>query len=138
MRRTLRTLTLALAACTSTLSFAVDLSFWSWRVEDKDFYDAIAKEYKAISGDDVKFIAYKNTEADYALINHVPIFRAYEKGMGHTATYRTANGGAYSRVAVRWLDWQLKGDRDAASWFKGSDCRLCTNPMWVVRKKNID
>ena len=90
-----------------------------------------------ISGDGSD-IAYKNTEADYELINQVPIFRAYEKGMGHTATYRTAHGGAYSRVAVHWLDWQLKGDREAAAWFRGVDCRLCTNPMWVVRKKGID
>ena len=62
MKKTLRSISLAALACTSTLSFAVDLTFWSWRVEDKDFYDAIAKEYKAISGDDVKFTGYKNTE----------------------------------------------------------------------------
>ena len=62
MKSTLRTLSLALVGCASTLSYAVDLTFWSWRVEDKAFYEMIAKEYKAISGDDVKFSAYKNTE----------------------------------------------------------------------------
>lgn len=62
MKTTLRTLSLALVGCAGSLSFAADLTFWSWRVEDKAFYEMIAKEYKAVSGDDVKFSAYKNTE----------------------------------------------------------------------------
>jgi dienelactone hydrolase len=90
-----------------------------------------------ISGDPSD-IAYVNSDDDYSRINQVPIFRGYEKGMGHTATYRTPNGGSYSAVAVAWLDWQLKGDAQAAAWFKGKNCRLCTDPMWVVRKKNLD
>ncbi len=62
MKTALRTLGLALAACACSVSFATDLTFWSWRVEDKAFYEMIAREYKAVSGDDVKFSAYKNTE----------------------------------------------------------------------------
>lgn len=41
---------------------AEELTFWSWRVEDKAFYEAVAKDYKAQHGVDVKFVAYKNTE----------------------------------------------------------------------------
>lgn len=62
MKVFIRTMGLALAGYASTLSIAADLTFWSWRVEDKAFYEMIAKEYKAISGDDVKFSPYKNTE----------------------------------------------------------------------------
>lgn len=63
MKFTKRILGIALAAsCVSTISLAADLTFWSYRVEDKAFWDAITKEYKAVSGDDVKFTAYKNTE----------------------------------------------------------------------------
>ena len=62
MKTTLRILSLALLACAGNVAFATELMFWSWRVEDKAFYEAIAKEYKAMSGDDVKFSAYKNTE----------------------------------------------------------------------------
>lgn len=55
-----------LAACIATASslaaHAADLSFWSWRVEDKAFYDEIARQYKAATGDTIKFTAYKNTE----------------------------------------------------------------------------
>ncbi len=62
MKSTLRNLGLAALALASGASMAVELSFWSWRVEDKAFYESIAKDYKAASGVDVKFIAYKNTE----------------------------------------------------------------------------
>ena len=62
MKITSRILALAMLALASGASMAVELSFWSWRVEDKAFYDQIAKDYKAISGVDVKFTAYKNTE----------------------------------------------------------------------------
>lgn len=41
---------------------SAELTFWSWRVEDKAFYEKIARDYKKVSGDDVKFLAYKNTE----------------------------------------------------------------------------
>lgn len=58
--------TLASLACSSALfslsSHAAELSFWSWRVEDKAFYEQIAKQYKAKTGDEIKFTAYKNTE----------------------------------------------------------------------------
>ena len=39
---------------------------------------------------------------------------------------------------VAWLDWQLKGDKDAAKYFVGADCLLCTNPIWEVAKKNLN
>lgn len=90
-----------------------------------------------ISGDE-RDIAFKNADADYEAINHIPIFRAYEKGIGHIGTYRSPNGGDFGQVGVKWLDWQLKGDNEARTWFVGANCKLCTNPNWVVRKKRID
>jgi hypothetical protein len=42
-------------------------------------------------------------------------------------------------VVLSWLDWQLKGDKEAAEMFQGDNCGLCTDPKWVVvGKKNID
>jgi hypothetical protein len=90
-----------------------------------------------ISGDQSD-IAFANSEDDVSRINHVPLFRAYAKGVGHTGTYRTPNGGLFGTVAVAWLDWQLKGDKTAAAWFTGTACRLCTDPAWVVQRKRID
>ena len=45
--------------------------------------------------------------------------------------------GWFGEVAVQWLDWQLKGSADAARWFTGSDCRLCTEPVWSIQKKGM-
>lgn len=90
-----------------------------------------------ISGDPSD-IAFKNAEDDVDRIETVPVFRGWAKGIGHTGTYRSANGGEFSKVAVAWLDWQLKGSAEGKSWFVGKDCKLCTNPGWVVRKKKID
>jgi hypothetical protein len=40
-------------------------------------------------------------------------------------------------VAVAWLDYQLKGSADAAKWFVGADCRLCTEHVWTIQKKGM-
>jgi len=99
----------------------------------KDLHAPIAY----ISGDD-RDIAFNNSNADFALIEHVPALRAYKKGLGHTGSFRTPNGGVFGEVAVAWLDWQLKGDENASHWFIGDDCRLCKDPGWVLKTKNMD
>ncbi len=97
MKTTLRTLSLALLGCASTVSFAVDLTFWSWRVEDKDFYETIAREYKAISGDDVKFSPYKNTE--YAAV----LSAALAAGSGPDIIHTRAYGGLAALADADYL-----------------------------------
>jgi dienelactone hydrolase len=81
-------------------------------------------------------IAYPNAEDDFARITTVPVFKA-NLNVGHGGTYRQPGGGWFGEVAVRWLDWQLKGSTDAARWFTGADCRLCTEPVWSVQKKGM-
>ena len=58
--------------------------------------------------------------------------------MTHIGTYGQANGGFFSQVAVAWLDWQLKGNMQAATMFKGKDWTLCSSLSWHITKKNID
>jgi hypothetical protein len=87
---------------------------------------------------DFEDIAYPNAEGDFEKITSIPLFRAYAHGVLHTATYRERNGGEYGGVAIAWLNWQLKGDQKSARMFIGSDCGLCVNPRWVVRKKNMN
>jgi hypothetical protein len=58
--------------------------------------------------------------------------------MTHIGTYGAPNGGFFGRIAVDWLDWHLKGDKQAAKMFKGKDCTLCAAPSWHVFKQNID
>lgn len=90
-----------------------------------------------ISGDS-QDVAFINGNNDFNQITSIPIFRGYERGVGHGGTYRQPNGGEFGGVAVAWLNWQLKGDQRAGLMFRGHDCGLCVNPRWVVRKKNID
>lgn len=44
---------------------------------------------------------------------------------------------AEARVATAWLDWQLKGNADAARWFAAPHCRLCTTYGWTVQTKHF-
>jgi len=89
-----------------------------------------------ISGDD-EDLAFGNANDDFERIDHVPVFRAFARGMLHEGTYLQRNGGEFAGIAVGWLNWQLKGDGRAAHLFVGADCGLCVNPHWVVRSKHL-
>jgi hypothetical protein len=90
-----------------------------------------------MSGDESD-IAYANANDDFEKINHIPVFRAFERGIGHGGTYHDPDGGAFGKVALAWLDWQLKGNKEAAKMFQGDQCSLCIDSQWVIRKKKID
>jgi dienelactone hydrolase len=89
-----------------------------------------------ISGDE-QDIAFANANDDFAQIEHVPVLRAYGRGITHGGTYSEPNGGEFAGVAVGWLNWQLKGDARARHLFVGPECGLCVNPHWVIRSKNL-
>lgn len=89
-----------------------------------------------ISGD-ASDIAHNNANADFEYIKSIPVFRAWERGVGHGGTYNQPNGGEFAGIGVAWLSWQLKGDQKAALMFRGPDCGLCVNPKWVVQTKNL-
>ena len=89
-----------------------------------------------VSGDE-RDVAFVNSNADFDAINHIPVFRAYKKGVGHSDGHRHVNGGEFGQIAVKWLDWQLKGDAAARAWFVGADCTLCRTEGWVVRAKKL-
>lgn len=89
-----------------------------------------------ISGDQSD-IAFANANDDFARLDHVPVFRGYERGVPHMGTYHEPNGGEFGGVAVAWLNWRLKGDAKAARMFLGEACGLCVNPRWVARSKNL-
>ena len=89
-----------------------------------------------ISGDSSD-IAFNNANADFEYLKSIPVFRAWERGVGHGGTYNQPNGGEFAGIGVAWLNWQLKGDQRAALMFRGPDCGLCLNPKWVVQAKNL-
>nr|WP_315382165.1 hypothetical protein [uncultured Sphingomonas sp.] len=82
-------------------------------------------------------IAWPNGTDDFDRIDTVPAILS-SIDVGHGGTFQDANGGRVTPVDVAWLEWQLRGDKGAARWFRGADCRLCTDPAWTVRRKRID
>jgi hypothetical protein len=83
-------------------------------------------------------IAYKNGMDDFARINHVPVFVGNVLGVGHGGTYWEPNGGKAAAAVVAWLNWQLRGDTNAAKLYVGKNCGLCGDPAWKIDKKRID
>ena len=83
-------------------------------------------------------IAYVNGMDDFASITKVPAMVANLGDVGHGGSFFELNGGKAAHVATAWLDCQLKGDRTAAQWFTGADCRLCRDADWKVQKKGFD
>jgi hypothetical protein len=78
-------------------------------------------------------IAYENGMDDYRLIKHVPACIA-NFPVGHGGTYRQPHGGEFSVVALAWLDWQLKGDKEAAKMFTGKKPGLASRKDWTFEK----
>jgi dienelactone hydrolase len=81
-------------------------------------------------------IAYANGMDDFGKIDKVPVAMA-NFDVGHGGTYAQPNGGQFGRVAVAWLQWQLKGDKTAEKMFSGPDCGLCKDAEWKYEKKKI-
>lgn len=81
-------------------------------------------------------IAYGNGMDDFSRINHVPAC-ATNYPVGHGGTYAQPHGGEYGIVAVAWLNWQLKGDQQAAQMFVGDDCQLAQREGWTIEKNAL-
>jgi dienelactone hydrolase len=73
-------------------------------------------------------VAFKNAEANFAEASDVPMFKA-SLPVGHTGAYPKPDM-RWTLAVVNWLDWQLKGKREAASMFVGASCGLCRDPEW--------
>jgi len=46
-------------------------------------------------------------------------------------------GGEFTRVALHWLDWHLKGNEEASKLFLDRDSELRRDPRWTVELKNF-
>lgn len=101
----------------------------------KDYLEKLHTPVIYILGGE-KDIAYNNGMDDFQRINHVPVFAA-NLNVGHGGTYSRPHGGDFAKVATAWFQWQLKGDKQAASMFEGESCGVAQMPGWKVQKKNI-
>ena len=82
-------------------------------------------------------IAYKNAMDDFSRVSHVPIVMT-NLDVGHAGTYTRPHGGEFTRVALAWLDWQLKDRTEACRMFLGEDSELSRDAKWTVETKNFD
>lgn len=78
-------------------------------------------------------IAYENGMDDFHRISHVAACAA-NLPVGHGGTYAQPHGGEFAVVALAWLQWQLKGDKQAAKMFKGKNCLLSKREGWTIEK----
>jgi len=79
-------------------------------------------------------IAYENGMDDFKKIDAVPVLVA-NLDVGHGGTFLQPNGGRAASVAASWLDWQLKGDKQAAKRFTGRAAASAKTPTgkWSAR-----
>ena len=78
-------------------------------------------------------IAYANGMDDFKRITHVPAI-AVNLPVGHGGTYNQPHGGEFAIVARAWLDWQLKGDKEASKMFVGDSPAILQRPSWTLEK----
>ena len=71
-----------------------------------------------------------------ALGSTLPVLKASLNTVGHTGAYPMPDL-RWSSAVLAWLDWQLKGDRQAVEMFAGPDCALCKDPDWWIDARNI-
>jgi dienelactone hydrolase len=81
-------------------------------------------------------IAYNNAKDDFEKIKHVPVAMT-NLDVGHGGTYTQPHGGKFTRVALAWLNWHLKGKIEDSKEFLGNDCGLCIDEEWTIETKNF-
>ena len=79
-------------------------------------------------------VAYANAELDYKAIKRVHAVWADNAKAGHGATYNQPFGGSFARMAIDWLDLQLKGRTELAPRFVETDATVY--PEWTIQSKN--
>lgn len=62
-------------------------------------------------------IATDNAKLDYQRISHVPVVFANHKTAGHSGTFEQPFGGSFSKLAIKWLEWQLKDKQSNTGLF---------------------
>jgi len=80
-------------------------------------------------------IATDNAKLDYQRINHVPIVFANHKTAGHSGTFEQPFGGSFSKLAIKWLDWQLKDKQTNATLFLQGNTADFIN--WDIKAKQF-
>ncbi len=81
-------------------------------------------------------IAHGNGADDFKRITHIPA-ALVDIPVGHGGTYMRPHGGIAAEVVTAWLDWQLKGDREAARHFVGPHCGYCGDRRLTLERNAL-
>lgn len=82
-------------------------------------------------------LAYLTGEATYnALPAGTPVLKANMTLLGHTGAYPMPDI-RWTRAVLAWLNWQLKGDKEALKMFSGPDCTMCKDDDWWIQSRNL-
>jgi hypothetical protein len=87
-----------------------------------------------VSGD-ASDIAFPNAEDDFARLPASAVLTRLAREDRPRRDLSSRTDGAFGRVAVAWLQWQLQSDR-AAAMFVGANCG-CAAPGWHVSKSRL-
>lgn len=81
-------------------------------------------------------VLWQEANQSFASVEGIPA-ALVTSDVGHGGTFDQPHGGIAARIALDWLEWQLRGDKKSASTFVGPGCGLCAMAGWEIRKKNI-
>jgi arabinogalactan endo-1,4-beta-galactosidase len=80
-------------------------------------------------------VAYDNAKTDYANVKK-PVAWADLSNAGHGGTYWDKYGGEFGKIALKWMDWHLKGYQQNARIFLKPDLKGFSS-NWSVQTRNF-
>ena len=80
-------------------------------------------------------VAYENAKTDFNKVKK-PVVWADLSDAGHGGTYWDKYGGQFGKIALKWMDWQLKGYSQNARIFLKPDLTGFSN-KWSVKTRNF-
>lgn len=109
--------------------------------DNPTLWNAVHTPVLIIEGHKDETQAYANGLRDYNGIapKGLPVLFLSHRNMGHGGDLWSANGGAFTRIHLAWLNWWLKGDLGSKGKgaLVGSGCTYCTDSNWEVKSANI-
>lgn len=64
---------------------------------------------------------HQQGERDYSYLpSGTPAWKGNLNRVGHGGTYGEYNGGLFAKTMVKWLQWVMNGDAQAAQYFSGN------------------
>ena len=82
-------------------------------------------------------VAYENAKYDFNNNVKKPVVWADLSNAGHYgSTYWEKNGGQYGQIALKWIDWHLKGYQQNARIFLKPDLKGFDS-HWTINSRNF-